>query len=161
MKKILSLLVFGLVLFSCAPPKPDVAQVRKFIEDMNAKSSKEMVMGVWDTTLANFTDDAVSMPNFRPMSKGKKAIKEQYGQMMGMGMKFTNVDFRTIDVQVSGDYAYEIGTYTMSFEMPSMPPMTDEGKYLTVYEHAKDGSWKVKVETWNTNKEPPMPKPEG
>jgi ketosteroid isomerase-like protein len=158
MKRILSLLMFALVLFSCAPPKPDVASVRKAIEAMNAKSSKEMLMGVWDTTLANFTDDAVSMPNFGPMSKGKKAIKEQYGKMMGSGMKFTKVEFTTADVQVSGDYAYEIGTYTMSFEMPSMPPMTDEGKYLTVYEHAKDGSWKTKVETWNTNKPPEMPK---
>jgi ketosteroid isomerase-like protein len=161
MKRIVSLLLLGLVLFSCAPPQPDVAQVRKAIESMTAKSAKEMVQGVWDTTLANFTDDAVSMPNWGPMAKGKSAIREEYGKMMGAGMKFTKVDFTTTDVQVSGEYAYEIGTYTMTMEMSSMAPMTDEGKYLTVYQRAKDGSWKIKVETWNTNKEPAMPKTEG
>jgi ketosteroid isomerase-like protein len=157
LKQIVLFLVLGLVLFSCAPPQPDVAQVRKTIEDMTAKSAKDMVSGAWDTTLANFTDDAVSMPNFEPMAKGKKAIKEQYGRMMGMGMKFTRVDFRTADVQVSGEYAYEVGTYTMTFEMPMMGQMTDEGKYVTVYQRSKDGSWKIKVETWNTNKPPSMP----
>ena len=161
MKRIVSLLVLGLAMFSCAPPKPDVALVRKTIEGMTAKSAKDMVLGVWDTTLANFTDDAVSMPNYAPMARGKKAIKEQYGKMMGAGIKFTNVDFTTTDVEVSGEYAYEIGTYTMTIEMGSMAPMTDEGKYLYVYKHAKDGSWKLKVETWNSNKEPAMPKSEG
>ena len=157
MKKIVPVLVLGLVLFSCAPTPPDVTQARKAIEEMTAKSAKEMVMGVWDTTLANFTDDAVSMPNNGPMAKGKNAIKEEYRRMMGMGMKFTKVNFITTDVQVSGDYAYEIGTYTMTMEIPSMGQIADEGKYVTVYQHAKDGSWKIKVETWNSDKMPSMP----
>jgi ketosteroid isomerase-like protein len=77
--------------------------------------------------------------------------------MMGMGMKFINVDFSTNDVQVSGEYAYEIGTYTMTFDMPPMGQMTDVGKYVTVYQHANDGSWKIKVEIWNSDKAPPTP----
>ena len=161
MKRIVPLLLLALVLFSCAPPQPDVAQVRKAIEEMTAKSAKNMVLGVWDTTLANYTEDAVSMPNFGPIAKGKKAIKEEYGKMMGTGMKFSKVEFTTTDVQVGGEYAYEIGTYTMEFEMPSMAPMTEEGKYVTVYQRAKDGSWKIKLETWNTDREPLTPQPEG
>jgi len=157
MKRITPFLLLGLVLVSCAPKPPDVAQVRKAIEAMTAKSAQDMVAGTWDTTLANFTDDAVSMPNFMPMAKGKKAIKEEYSRMMSMGMKFINVNFMTSDVQVSGEYAYEIGTYTMTFEMPPMGQMTDAGKYVTVYQHAKDGSWKIKVETWNSDKAPPAP----
>ena len=157
MKKIIPLLLLGLVLYSCAPKPPDLAQVRKAIEAITTKSAQEMVAGTWDTTLANFTDDAVSMPNVMPMSRGKKAIQEQYALMMGWGMKFTKVDFITTDVQVSGEYAYEIGTYTMTFEMPPMGQMTDVGKYVTVYQHAKDGSWKIKVETWNSDKAPPAP----
>jgi ketosteroid isomerase-like protein len=157
MKRIIPLLLLGLILVSCAPKPPDVVQVRKAIEAMTAKSAQEMVAGTWDTTMANFMDDAVSMPNFMPMSKGKKAIKEQYAMMMGSGIKFTKVDFITSDVQVSGEYAYEIGTYTMTFDMPPMGQMTDAGKYVTVYQRAKDGSWKIKVETWNADKAPPTP----
>jgi ketosteroid isomerase-like protein len=127
---------------------------------MSEKSEKDMMAGVFDTTLANYADNAVSMPNNGPMLKGKAAIKEYFQKEMGMGMKFTKVDFTTVDVQVSGSFAVETGTYSMTIEMPAManmPPIQDEGKYLTVYEKAADGSWKIKVETWNTNKMPPMP----
>ncbi len=89
--------------------------------------------------------------------RGKQRIREHMIQMMGMGIKFPMVEFTTLDVQVSGNFAYEIGTYKMTVEMAGMPGMTDEGKYLTIYERAADGSWKIKVETWNTDKQPPMP----
>jgi len=159
MKTTLLLLLGCVLLVSCAPPPPDVAAVRKTIEAMEDKSEKDMVAGVFDSTLANYTDDAVSMPNYSPMLRGKKAIKDWYAQMMAMGMKFTKVDFVTTDVQVGAPYTYEIGTYTMTMEMGGMTPMTDEGKYLTVYELGKDGKWRIKVETWNTNTRPPMPEP--
>jgi ketosteroid isomerase-like protein len=32
--------------------------------------------------------------------------------------------------------------------------MEDHGKYLTVWEKQKDGSLKVKVETWNSDVDP-------
>ncbi len=159
MKTALLLLLGCVLLVSCTPPPPDVAAVRKTIEAMAAKSAKDMMAGVFDSTLANYTDDAVSMPNNGPLQKGKPAIKAYYQQMAGMGMKFSKVDFVTTDVQVGLPYAYEIGTYTMTMEMGGMTPMTDEGKYLTVYELGKDGTWRIKAETWNTNTPPPMPEP--
>jgi ketosteroid isomerase-like protein len=36
--------------------------------------------------------------------------------------------------------------------------MEDTGKYLTLWEKQADGSLKIKVETWNTDKNPMMPK---
>lgn len=157
MKRIVPLALCAFVLCSCAPPKHDVAQVRKIIEEMTKKSEKEMIAGVMDTTFANYTQDAMSMPNNGPMLKGKTAIREYYMQMMATGMKFSNVSFTTTDVQVSGDFAYEVGTYAMTMQMPQMGEMSEEGKYLTVYEKAQDGTWKIKVETWNSSKQPPMP----
>ena len=39
--------------------------------------------------------------------------------------------------------------------MPNMDkPMEDHGKYLTIWEKQKDGSLKVKVETWNSDVDP-------
>lgn len=157
MKRIVPFAICAFLLCSCAPPKPDVAQVRKVIEEMTEKSEKDLMAGIMDTTLANYTEDAVSMPNNGPMLKGKNAIREFSGQMLGMGLKFTNVSFTTTDVQVSGEFAYEIGTYAMTMQMPQIGEMTEEGKYLTVYEKSADGNWKIKVETWNSSRQPPMP----
>ena len=49
----------------------------------------------------------------------------------------------------------EIGTYKMNRSMPGMDkPMDDHGKYLTIWEKQKDGSLKIKVETWNSDVDP-------
>lgn len=155
--KIAFLVLAALVVVSCAPPPPDVAALRKQIDEMMEKGEKDMVAGTMDTTLAQYTDDAVSMPNYGPMLKGKAAIKDYFIKMMSMGIKFTKVDFVTHDVMVGGKYVYETGTYSMTLQIPAMPEMTEEGKYLTVYELGSDGKLRIKVETWNTNTMPPMP----
>jgi ketosteroid isomerase-like protein len=33
-------------------------------------------------------------------------------------------------------------------------PMNDAGKYVTIWEKQKDGSLKIKIETWNTDSNP-------
>ena len=33
-------------------------------------------------------------------------------------------------------------------------PITDEGKYLTIYERDAEGKLKIKVETWNSDHDP-------
>jgi ketosteroid isomerase-like protein len=155
-KTTLPFLLCLLLLSSCAPPAPDIAQLRKTLEEMTAKAEQNMMAGTIDTNLADYTDDAVSMPNNGPMLKGKPAIREYYQAMMSMGMKFTGVDFVSSDLQASGSYAYELGTYTMTIDMGGIT-INDKGKYLTVYERGTDGKWRVKVETWNTDTMPPMP----
>ncbi len=161
MKRLALLAILAVILCSCAAPKHDVAQVRKVIEEMTKKSEHDMQAGIVDTTLANYDEDAVSLPNNGPMLRGKEAIRAYAGQMLGLGIKFTNVRITTTDVQTSGDLAYEIGTYAMTMQIPQVGEVSEEGKYLTVYEKAADGSWKIKVETYNINGKPPLPAPEG
>jgi ketosteroid isomerase-like protein len=49
----------------------------------------------------------------------------------------------------------EVGAYKMNFTMTGMEgPMYDNGKYLTIWEKQKDGSLKIKYETWNTDMNP-------
>ena len=42
----------------------------------------------------------------------------------------------------------------MKMSGPDVPEWPDNGKYVTVYEIQKDGSLKVKIETWNTDTNP-------
>lgn len=160
MKRIALLAICAVLLCSCVAPKPDVAQVRKVIEEMTKKSEHDLLAGIVDTSLANYSEDAVSLPNNGPMLMGKEAIRSYTRQMLSLGTKFTNVKFVTTDVQTSGDLAYEIGTYAMTMQIPPGGEVAEEGKYLTVYEKAADGTWKIKVETFNINGKPPLPAPE-
>ena len=49
--------------------------------------------------------------------------------------------------------AYLQGTYTMTDPM-TKKPMTDKGKYLTVFTKQPDGSWKAIADAFNSD--PPM-----
>ena len=158
MKRILVVALGSLLLASCSPPPPDAAKIRKEVEGLVQKSAKDMVAGITDTTLSQYMDDAVSMPNNGPLLRGKPAIKGYFQQMMN-GVKFSSVNFTTTDVFVGGPYIYEIGTYGMTMTIPNMPEISDKGKYITVYERGKDGLLKIKAETWNTNAPPPMSVP--
>ncbi len=160
MKRIAPLAICAVLLCSCVAPKHDVTQVRKVIEEMTQKSAHDLLAGIVDTSLVNYDEDAVSLPNNGPMLRGKEAIRAYTRQMLTLGIKFTNVKFVTTDVQTSGDLAYEIGTYAMTLQIPPVGEVSEEGKYLTVYEKAADGTWKIKVETYNMNGKPPLPAPE-
>ena len=37
----------------------------------------------------------------------------------------------------------------------STEPVTDNGKYLDIWQKQADGSWKVKADIWNSNLTPP------
>jgi ketosteroid isomerase-like protein len=158
MKRMTWFVPMAVLLFACAPPQEDVASVRKTIEEMTKKSERDLIAGVIDTALAHYAEDVVSMPNNEPMVKGKDALRERTRQMIGMGMTFSKVTFTTLDVQVSGSLAYELGTFAMTFTMPPSGELSEAGKYLTIYERATDGTWKVKVETWNADEQPGGPR---
>ena len=74
--------------------------------------------------------------------------------MMESGMKITAFKSANTDLLVSGDFVIDIGTYEITLTMPQMGdmPYTDNGKYMTVWEMQDDGSLKVIVETWNTDR---------
>jgi len=47
---------------------------------------------------------------------------------------------------------YSQGTYTLTMTNPkTKKPLTDKGKYLTVYTKQADGSWKVAADTFNSD----------
>ena len=56
-----------------------------------------------------------------------------------------------VEVARSGDIAYTYGTYTMNLSDPKGQPLTDRGKYVTVYKKQAGGEWKAVVDIFNTD----------
>lgn len=50
-----------------------------------------------------------------------------------------------------GDFGYTVGTYEMKMNDPKGNPITDQGKYTTVWKKQADGSWKSVVDRSNTD----------
>lgn len=131
------------------------ADYKSQIEKINKEMAKYMLEGNSEKNLELYAADAISMPSYEPMLEGIAAIRKSTEAMMKSGMKITSFEPVTVKVLVNGNMITEIGTYKMSMSMPGMEkPMNDHGKYLTIWEKQKDGSLKVKVDTWNTDVDP-------
>lgn len=125
------------------------------IEALNKEMATAMVQGDNQKTLSLYTPDAISMPSNEPMQEGIEAITKASEAMAKSGWKCNSFEPTTLKVMVNGNLITEIGAYKISMSMPGMDkPMDDHGKYLTIWEKQKDGSLKVKVETWNSDVQP-------
>jgi ketosteroid isomerase-like protein len=128
------------------------AEYKTKIETLNKEMAKNMLEGNSQKSLTLYTDDAISMPSNEPMHDGLAAIRKANEDMVKSGVKINSFVPMTFKVIPAGNLITEIGTYKISMSMPGMDkPMDDHGKYLNVWEKQKDGSLKLKIETWNSD----------
>jgi len=132
----------------------DFDKVKAQIEKMNKIYTQAMLDNDLEKMLSMYTDDIISMPSYQPMVKGLAKIKELSEAQINSGWKTTKFDMTPTDIFIAGNLAIEIGNYDMAMTGPGVPEWKDFGKYMTVWEEQKDGSLKIKVETWNTDTNP-------
>lgn len=130
-------------------------ELRAKIESLNREMAKNMITGNSEKSLSLYTSDAISMPNGEPLLRGIDAIRKSSSDMQMKGVKYNSFEPKTLDVLVNGNIITEVGTYTINLSIPgSAKPIEDHGKYLTLWEKQKDGSLKIKIETWNSDVNP-------
>jgi uncharacterized protein (TIGR02246 family) len=134
----------------------DNSDLKSQIQSMNDKMASAVKSQDMNTVMDFYADDAVSMPSYQPMLKGKEAIKTQNEKDMKEGSHLSDMKLNTQDVYGSGNLVYEVGTYNVTYTSPenSGQTMKDNGKYLTVWEKQNDRQWKIKAEIWNTDRSP-------
>lgn len=147
--------VLTVLLVSCAP-QTDLQGLKDRVAEYNKVTAEAMMAGDTEGPLAYYDENAISMPSNSPMLKGKAAIAQWTKEMAAMGVKFNKVEFSEVQIEASGSLGYEVGTYDMEMEIGGMA-VPDKGKNVCVWKQQQDGSWKVLVETWNTDM--PMPEP--
>ena len=154
---IVGTLVFLFVLSAVNVHAQSMDKIRKQIEKNNAKMKENMLSGDHLASLALYTEEALSLPSYQPMVKGMQALKKTAEEMANMPMKILSFDVTIDEIIPGGNLYVEVGKYKMSTQVEGMgEPWKDHGKYVTVWEKQKDGSLKIKVETWNTDTNPWM-----
>jgi ketosteroid isomerase-like protein len=155
MKKLLNMLMIVFIFSGLNLLAQNDEQMRKNFDKMNDKFGKALMDGDYNTIASFYTDDAISLPSYEPMWRGKDAILEGNKKDVDSGTKYHSFNARTTDFFSSGDITYEIGTYELTFTLPNMTTeMKDHGKYLNVWQKQSDGSWKLKADTWNSDVNP-------
>lgn len=133
------------------------ADYKMKIEKLDNQLAQYMITGDTVKSLTMYTNDAITMPSYEPMNRGLAAIRKSNQEMMKKGVKYNSFELTPLEVIPEGNLITEIGTYKINASMPNMnSPEDDHGKYLTIWEKQKDGSLKVKIETWNSDVNPMM-----
>jgi len=119
----------------------DISQLHsQFLKAFNAKDAA----GVG----ATYTSDAVLMPPNYPAVKTELAIETFMRQELQPPM--SGLLMNVAATQVSGDYAYSYGYYTLLGDGGST---LDRGKFVEVLKHTEQG-WKIHRDIYNSDSAP-------
>ncbi len=104
-----------------------------------------------DKSVAACAADGSVLPPNALIATGPTAIRKVFEGFFALpGFKLTwNVD--TAEVAKSGDLGYTRGTYELTFNNAAGKPVTEKGKYVTVWKKQADGSWKVAADVFNAD----------
>jgi len=153
MNKLISFLI-AVIIISTSVLAQDVEKVKTKVEALNKVFIQAMLDNDTEKMLSLYTEDIISMPSYQPTVKGIAKVRELSEMQIKSGWKTTHFTLSVTDIIVQGNLVIEIGNYDMKMSGPDVPEWADNGKYITIWEEQKDGSMKIKVETWNTDTNP-------
>ena len=131
--------------FSMVQPQAALAGDEEDIAAVNAQWEKAANSGDAAGLTALYTDDAVLLPPASPMVQGKDNIQAYWKAMIDMGV--SNMDLETIELTVSGNDAFEVGTFTYK-----AGDTQASGKAIVLWRKGDDGKWRFRHDIWNEDK---------
>ena len=102
-----------------------------------------------------YAQDAIVNPPNAPAIKGHDAIVA----MLKTFPATSDLKVEILEVNGAGNIAYVYGTYSMVVTPPGGEPVSDKGKYVEVWKRQADGSWKVAIDTFNSDLPLVVPEP--
>jgi uncharacterized protein (TIGR02246 family) len=145
-----AIVFIALTLCACKAPAPsaesdashqaELATVRAFVDHVGETFNS----GSLDSFMEVFTEDAIQFNQGFPDVVGKAAIRKQYED--ALAQNDLKVVFHTQEVAVSGELAYEGGTYDIIIRPrsdPKVEPLTVTNRHVHVLKRQADGSWKT------------------
>jgi ketosteroid isomerase-like protein len=123
----------------------DPTTIRNEMEKTNRIFETEVVGKGDFSALKNvYTKDARILPPGAEMIGGGDQI-QTFWQQAAAAMGVNSVKLRTVDAEVLGDTAIEIGRAELGTTHPTSPMVV---KYVVIWKR-EDGAWKWHVDIWN------------
>jgi uncharacterized protein (TIGR02246 family) len=145
----------ALVLCACAARQSSTSEprgadaVRAYIEQAAVRFSDAFNRGDVAALGAMYDTAAVVLaPNAPPM-RGRQNIEALWAGARQQGFKTLNLVVNS--VEVIGNHAIELGSYTLVIQPAGQGETMDRGKYMVVWRRQRDGSWKLYRDVFNTS----------
>lgn len=105
-----------------------------------------------------YAPSGVEMPPNAPPVKGRAAI-EAFHKAFGQQWMMHGMTITSSEIKVSGNYAYDTGTYKQSLmPMKGGAVADDHGKYVVLLKKDGSGNWWISHAIYNSDVPPPAPK---
>lgn len=101
---------------------------------------------------AHYTEDAALLPPDAARVDGRAAIEKFWKGAMDSGFKDLNLE--AVEVEESGQIAYEVGTFAGTVPGQGGGRANIAGKYIVVWKKAQDGAWRLHRDIWNGDPAP-------
>ena len=97
--------------------------------------------GDLESIMELFTPDALNMPTYSHVQRGRDEIEAAFGSTFAGG-RFDIIERTTTEVFGHADMAYEFGTLRQTYTPTGGEPATQELRYSTVFLRGEDGVWR-------------------
>jgi uncharacterized protein (TIGR02246 family) len=104
-----------------------------------------------DKAVSFYADDAVALFNKAPAARDKESIRKSWTALLAAPGPGLSWQTSSVEVARSSDIAYETGTYDFVTTDKKGKSSDEKGKFVVVWKKQTDGSWKVVVDTDNTD----------
>ena len=152
--KRLFIYLLAVVLISCADSsqnsqekhnESDNSAVEQKLKEANLKIDKAVLEGDFETILKYYSDSVVVVPVFKPVLKGKEAVRQAYMQEQKDGVKFHAFNASIEKIWEAGNNVYEYGSFGMTVTSnQTKHPYGFTGNYFMIWEKQKDQSYLIK-----------------
>jgi ketosteroid isomerase-like protein len=155
-----SLVIIGSTLACQQAPRPSPPDTRaadeSAVREADAAWSKAAAAKDVEAYVGFLAEDALELPPNAPMLTGKESMRKGLSEEMANPGFVLSWQVNKAEASRGGDLAYSIGTYQSTMNDAKGKPVTDRGKYVTVWKKQADGTWKVVADIYNSD----LPAPE-
>jgi uncharacterized protein (TIGR02246 family) len=94
-----------------------------------------------------YTQDAIALPPDGPFVRGRDAIKDLWSGVI-RDLALRDVRLQTMELEIAGETACEVGEARLTLEPPSSAPTTAAVKYVVAWKKT-GGRWQLHRDIWN------------
>ncbi len=134
-----------------AENETDRAALRKADGDWSAVAEAKDIEGF----VAAVAQNGSVLPPNTSIATGRDAIRQWASGLMANPGYALSWQETMVEVSKGGDLGYTVGSYDLTLHDAQGNPVTDHGKYVTVWKKQPDGKWKVVADIFNSD--PPTP----
>jgi uncharacterized protein (TIGR02246 family) len=125
---------------AAARPAPDRDADRGVVEQVRSQWLEAAERNDATAVAALYSDDAIVTSPEGEAVRGRESIQELWERQFPMA---SDLDVDSSDFEVSGDLAYDYGTFTQTLTLPDREAMEVEGEYVVILRRQDDGQWRI------------------